>query len=135
MMKLKPENLETFEVYKKTMRAAAMQIKDNTPFCLFSEVQMPDAHQKLHVLKPFLALGSPLNVILPMLKELHGTKKPLCSGVCSLKDGKISLTALKGKVEYGLLKSHASLFKELLGKEILFPSASAAAASGPPAKK
>jgi len=133
-MNLKPEDLKTYEAYRKAIRAAAAQIKDNTPFCLLSEVQMPDAHQKLHVLKPFLALGSPINVIVPMLKELHGSKKPLCSGMCSLKDGKISLTAQKGKVEYGVLKSHASLFKELLGKEILFPSANAAAA-GPPAKK
>jgi hypothetical protein len=133
-MKLKPEDLHTFEAYKKAIRAAAAQIKDNTPFCVYSEVQMPDAHQKLHVLKPFLVLGSPLNVITPLLKDLHGSKKPVCGGVCSLKDGKISLTAQKGKVEYAVFKSHATVFKELLGKDILIPAASGAPGAQPPKK-
>jgi hypothetical protein len=39
--------------------------------------------------------------------------------VCSLEQGKISLVAHKGKLDQGLLKSHAPIFKDLFGKEVL----------------
>lgn len=122
-MQMTPHDLQTFEAYKKAMRTAAGQIKDNTPFCMFSDVQMPDASGKLHTLKPFLVVGSPVNAITPLLKNLHGTKTIACSGLCSLEGGKISLVAKGGKVNYGPLKSQATVFKELLGgKEILIPT-------------
>jgi hypothetical protein len=123
MLLLKAHDLETFEAFKKASRAAAMQIKDNTPFCMYSDVQLPDASGKVHVLKPFLVVGSPINVITPLLKDLKGIKKFLCSGVCSLEQNKISLLAHKGKLDHGILKSHAPVFKDLFGKEILTSAA------------
>jgi len=128
MLLLKAHDLETFEAFKKASRAAASQIKDNTHFCLYSEVQLPDASGKVHVLKPFLVVGSPVNVVTPLLKDLKGTKKPLCSGVCSLEQNKISLVAHKGKLDHGILKSRAPIFKDLFGKEILIPAAGSQAA-------
>jgi hypothetical protein len=125
-MQIKPADLETFEAYKKAMRAAAAQIKDNTPFCLYTDVQLPDSTKKVHTLKPFLVVGSVMNVITPMLKNLKGGRKIICSGHCSLEGGKISLEAKTGKLEHGHLKSQAMIFKDVLGKEILFPSANAA---------
>ena len=118
MLLLKAQDLETWEAFKKASRAAAMQIKDNTPFCVFSDVQLNDASDKPHVLKPFLVVG-PINVITPLLKDLKGTKKFLCSGVCSLEQNKISLVVHKGKLDHGLLKSRAPIFKDLFGKEIV----------------
>jgi hypothetical protein len=123
MLLLKAHDLESFEAFKKASRAAASQIKDNTPFCMFTDVELLDTSKKVHMLKPFLVVGSPINVITPLLKDLKGTKKPLCSGVCSLEQGKISLVAHKGKLDHGLLKSHAPIFKDLFGKEILTPAA------------
>jgi hypothetical protein len=123
MLLLKAPDLETFEAFKKASRAAAMQIKDNTPFCMYLDVQLPDASGKPHVLKPFLVVGSPINVITPLLKDLKGTKKFLCSGVCSLEQGKINLVAHKGKLDHGLLKSRAPIFKDLFGKEVLAAAA------------
>jgi hypothetical protein len=122
-MLLKAQDLKTFEAFKKASRAAASQIKDNTPFCAFTDVQMLDESQKVHLLKPFLVVGSPINVITPFLKDLKGTKKPLCSGLCSLEQGKISLVAHKGKLDQGLLKSHAPIFKDLFGKEVQIAAA------------
>jgi hypothetical protein len=116
-MHVKPGDLLTFEAYKKAMKAAAAQIKPNTPFCIFSEVQIPDASKKLHTFKPFLVVGSPANVVLPLLKELKGSKKLTSHGLCALEGGKISLTAKTGKVDHGKLKSQAAIFKALLGKE------------------
>jgi len=134
-MPLKAQDLQTFEAYKKAIRAAASQIKDNTPFCLYSDVEIPDASKKAHTLRPFLVVGSPATAITPMLKDLHGGKKPLCGGLCSLEEGKISLTAKSGKLEYGTLKSQATVLKELLGKEILFPSAGQPAGAKKDAEK
>ena len=121
-MPLKAQDLQTFEAYKKAIRAAASQIKDNTPFCLYSDVEIPDASKKAHTLRPFLVVGSPANAITPMLKDLHGGKKLSCSGFCSMESGKISLEAKSGSVNYGLFKSQATVFKDLLGKEILIPA-------------
>jgi hypothetical protein len=121
-MPMKPTDLETFEAYKAAMRAAASHIKDNTPFCLYSDVQIPDKSKKVHTLKPFLVVGSALNVITPMLADLKGGKKFLASGHCSLEKGKISFEALRGKVDYGHIKSQATIFKDVLGKEIHIPS-------------
>ena len=121
-MPLKAQDLQTFEAYKKAIRAAASQIKDNTPFCLYSDVEIPDASKKAHTLRPFLVVGSPANAITPMLKDLHGGKKLSCSGFCSMESGKISLEAKSGSVNYGLFKSQATIFKDLLGKEILIPA-------------
>jgi hypothetical protein len=121
-MQLKPTDLATFEAYKKAMRAAASQIRDNTPFCLYTDVLMPDSTKKVHTLKPFLVIGGAMNVVTPMLKDLKGGKKIVCSGHCSLEGGKVSLEAVSGKLEYGHLKSQATMLKDLLGKEIHFPS-------------
>lgn len=139
-MLLKPQDLKTFEAFKKASRAAASQIKDNTPFCAFTDVQMLDEHEKVHLLKPFLVVGSPINVITTLIKDLKGTKKPLCSGLCSLEQGKISLAVHKGKLDPGLLKSHAPIFKDLFGKEVLIAAAGghepdkAAQSPAPPAQ-
>jgi hypothetical protein len=127
-MQLKLQDLQTFEAYKKASRAAASQIKDNTPFCIFSDVQLPDSSKKVHLLRPFLVVGSPANAITPLLKNLHGTKKPICGGLCSLQGGKIYLVAKSGAVNYGPFKTQASLFRELLGKEILIPAPGGTAA-------
>lgn len=126
-MQLKPHELQTLEAFKKASRANAGQVKDNTPFCIFSDVQLPDASKKLHILKPFLVVGSQAQVILPMLKDLKGNKKLLASGHCSLQSGKLSFVAKTGKVDYGLLKTQATVFKDLLGKEILIPPPGGAA--------
>lgn len=122
-MPLTPRDLQTFEAYKQAMRAAAGQIKLNTPFCIYSDVQIPDAKGALHTLKPFLVVGSAVNAITPLLKNLHGTKAVTASGVCSLQGTKICLVAKSGKVNYGQFQSQATAFKELLGgKEISPPS-------------
>jgi len=60
MLLLKAHDLESFEAFKKASRAAASQIKDNTPFCMFTDVQLLDTSQKVHLLKPFLVVGSPI---------------------------------------------------------------------------
>lgn len=130
-MQLKPQELQTLEAFKKASRVAASQVKDDAPFCIFSDVQLPDSSNKLHVLKPFLVVGSKAQVILPMLKDLKGNKKLLASGLCSLQSGKLSLVAKSGKVDYGLLKSQAAHFKDFLGKEILIPPPGGAAAQEP----
>jgi hypothetical protein len=128
-MPLTSHDLQTFEAYKKAMRVAASRIKDKTPFCIYSDVQLPDASGKMHTLKPFLVLGSPVNAITPLLKGLHGTKAVACTGLCSLQGGKINLVAKGGKVNYGLFKSQATVFKNLLGgKEILDPAHAGGAA-------
>ncbi|MGO9261757.1 MAG: hypothetical protein ACLQU1_36460 [Bryobacteraceae bacterium] len=134
-MQLTSRDLQTFEAYKKAMRAAASQIKDKTPFCIYSDVQLPDASGKMHTLKPFLVVGSPVNAITPLLKNLKGAKAVACSGLCSLQGGKISFVAKGGKVNYGLFKSQATVFKELLGgKEILDPAHAGGAAPTAPAQ-
>ncbi|HEX3742976.1 MAG TPA: hypothetical protein VHW09_03575 [Bryobacteraceae bacterium] len=127
-MPLKAQDLQNYEAYKKATHAAASQIKKDTPFCLYSDVEIPDASKKMHTLRPFLVVGSPANAVTPLLKDLHGGKKPTASGLCSLDNGKISFVAKSGKVEYNLLKSQATLFKELLGKEIMMPGAGGGAA-------
>ena len=68
-MTVKPADLQTYEAYKKAMRAAASQIKDNTPFCIFNDVETPDASKKPHVWKAFLVVGTPAGTVTPMLKE------------------------------------------------------------------
>jgi hypothetical protein len=35
---------------------------------------LPDASKKMHVLKPFVLVGSPMALIAPWLKTLQGTK-------------------------------------------------------------
>jgi hypothetical protein len=130
-MQLKPQELQTLEAFKKASRAAAGQVKENAPFCIFSDVQLPDSSKKLHVLKPFLVVGSQPQVILPMLKDLKGSKKLVASGLCSLQAGKLSLVAKSGKVDYGSLKSQTALFKDLLGKEILIPPPGGAVGQNP----
>jgi hypothetical protein len=57
-MQLKQPDLKTFETYKKAMRMSASQIKDDTKFCIYNEVQLPDAGGKMHILKPFLVVGN-----------------------------------------------------------------------------
>jgi hypothetical protein len=109
------------------MRTAAGQIGSNTPFCIYSDVQMPGA-SKTHTLKPFLVVGAPASTIAPMLKDLRGSKTFTCHGLCSVEGGKISLVAKSGTVNYGLFKSQATIFKDLLGKEILIPAPGGAAA-------
>jgi len=130
-MPLKAQDLQTFEAYKKAIRASASQIKDNTPFCLYSDVEIPDASKKSHMLRPFLVVGSPATAITPMLKDLHGGRKLSCSGLCSLENGKIRLEAKSGAVNFGLFKSQATVFKDLLGKDILIPAAGGAPAAKP----
>ena len=125
MLSLKSENLATLEAFKKASRAAATQIKENTPFCAFSDIELLDSSKKPHVVKPFLAVG-PLNMIMPLLKDLKGTKKFLASGVCSLDQGKIHLLVQKGKLDATLVKSHATTFKDLFGKEVLMAAPAAA---------
>ena len=130
-MQLKAQELQTFEAFKKAMRAAASQVKDHSPFCIFSDVQLPDASKKMHILKPFLVVGSPAQVVLPLLKNLKGGKKPVASGICSLQVGKLNFMAKSGRVDYGMLKTQAVALKDLFGKEILFPGAGGS--SGPTA--
>jgi len=111
-MQLKPQDLKTFESYKKAMRMAASQIKDNTKFCIYTDVQLPDAGGKMHVLKPFLALCPPA-MLKPLLTPLKGGKRLISEGTCSLHEGKV---ILKGnKVPFGQLKTQATFFKDLLG--------------------
>jgi hypothetical protein len=134
-MSLKAENLQTFEAFKKANKTAASAIKNNTPFCLYSDVEIPDPPRKPHMVHLFLVVGSPASAITPLLKNLHGGKKPLCDGLCSLEEGKISLTAKSGKLEYGTLKSQAGVLKETLGKDILIPSANGNGAAKKDAEK
>jgi hypothetical protein len=119
-MQLKEQDVKTFESYKKAMRAAASQIKDGTKFCIFNEVQIPDATGKVRILKPFLVVGSGQMVVKPLLAHLKGAKKPLCEGTCSLEEGKV---ALKGQqVPFGALRAQALLFKDILGKPVTIPA-------------
>jgi len=129
-MQLKPLDLQMFEAYKKAMRAATSQIGTGMPFCIYSDVQMPDASKKMHTLKPFLVVGAPASTIGPMLKDLHGGKTLACHGVCSLVQGKISLVAKSGTVNYVPFKSQSTTFKEMLGKEILIPAPGGGAEPG-----
>jgi hypothetical protein len=133
-MQLNAKDLQTFEAYKKAMKAAAGQIGNNTPFCIFSDVQMPDASKKVHTLRPFLVVGTAPSAITPLLKDLKGSKTLTGSGFCSLEGGKVSLVAKSGKVDYGQVKSQASMLRDLLGKEILIPSGDKPPATGPVSK-
>jgi hypothetical protein len=117
---LKEQDVKTFESYKKAMRAAAGQIRDGTKFCIFNDVQIPDATGKMRPVKTFLVVGSPLGVVKPLLAHLKGARKPLCEGTCSLEEGKV---ALKGqKVPFGAMKAQATFFKDLLGKPVTIPA-------------
>ena len=127
-MSLSAQDLKTYEAYKKAMKAAGGHIGHDTPFCIYSDVQLPDSSKKLHTLKPFLVVGTPASTIAPLLKELQGGKQLSASGVCSVEGGKISLEAKSGTVNFGLFKSQATTFKDLLGKEILIPGAGGAGA-------
>jgi hypothetical protein len=119
-MQFKEQDVKTFESYKKAMRANAAQIKDGTKFCIFNEVQIPDATGKMRTVKPFLVVGVPLGMVKPLLAHLKGARKPLCEGTCSVEEGKI---ALKGqKVPFGALKAQATFFKDLLGKPVTIPA-------------
>jgi hypothetical protein len=120
------------------MKTAAGQIKENAnnvTFCVYSEVELADSHGKVHTLKPFLVIGSPLAAVTPLLNNLKGARKPLYSGSCSLQEGKISLTSKGSAINYTLFQSQKSFFRELLGgKEILVPKAGGAAAPPDPAR-
>ena len=118
-MKLTQPDLKTFESYKKAMRMSASQIKDDTKFCIYNEVQLPDAHGKMHILKPFLVVGNGQMTFKPLLPLLKGARRFLCEGTCSLEEGKVTLHG--NKVPFGQLKRQATLFKELLGKPIGVP--------------
>ena len=118
-MQLKQPDLKTFETYKKAMRMSASQIKDDTKFCIYNEVELPDAGGKPHKLKPFLVVGNGKSTFQPLLPLLKGAKRFICEGTCSLEDGKVTL---KGqKVPFGQMKRQATLFKEILGKQIGIP--------------
>jgi tetratricopeptide (TPR) repeat protein len=132
IMTLKPQDLQTYEAYKKAMRAAAGQVGNNTPFCLYSDVQMPDNSKKMHTLKPFLVVGATPSTIAPIWKTLAGSRTLVCAGLCSLQGGKISLVAKSGTLNYGMLKSQATAMKDLMGKEILIPPAGGAAPDAKP---
>jgi len=119
-MQLKQPDLKTFESYKKAMRMSASQIKDDTKFCIYNEVQLPDASGKMHILKPFLAVGNGQSTFKPLLPLLKGARRFICEGTCSLEDGKVTL---KGpKVPFGQMKRQATLFKEILGKPVGIPA-------------
>ena len=118
-MQLKQPDLKTFESYKKAMRMSASQIKDDTRFCIYNEVQLPDASGKMHILKPFLVVGNGQTTFKPLLPLLKGARRFICEGTCSLEDGKVTL---KGpKVPFGQMKRQATLFKEILGKPVGIP--------------
>jgi len=119
MLPLKAQDLESIDNFKRACRAAAGQVRDNTPFSAFTEVHLPDSSKKLRVVKPFLVVGSPSNAVAPLLKNLKGTKAPLCSGVCSLEQGKIVLLVQKGKLDPGMVRSHGPILKDLFGKEVM----------------
>ncbi len=128
-MSLNAQDFHNYEAYKKAMRAASGHIGNNTPFCLFSDVQLPDAAHKVHIFKPFLVVGAPASTIAPFLRDLHGSKQISAGGVCSIEDGKISLEAKSGTLNFALLKSQESIFKDVLGKEILIPGTGGGPAS------
>jgi hypothetical protein len=119
-MQLKQPDLKTFESYKKAMRMSASQIKDGTRFCIYSEVVLPDATGKPRKLKPFLAIGNGKSTFQPLLSNLNGARKFICEGTCSLEDGKVTLNG--PKVPFGQMKRQATLFKEILGKQIGIPA-------------
>ena len=118
---MQPQDVKTLESYKKAMRAAASHIKDNTKFCIYTDVQLPDAGGKMHTVRPFLVIGSGQSVVKPLLALLKGGKKLLCEGTCALQEGKIALNGRK--VPYGQLKAQATFFKDLLGgKQVAIPA-------------
>src|SRR5580698_861356 len=119
-MKLTQPDLKTLESYKKATKASASQIKDDTKFCIYNEVQLPDAHGKMHALKPFLVVGHGQSSFKPLLPLLKGAKRFLAEGTCAVEDGKIVLYG--SKVPFSQMKTQASLFRELLGKPIGMPS-------------
>ena len=119
-MKLTQPDLKTFESYKKAMRMSASQIKDDTKFCIYTEVQLPDASGKMHILKPFLVVGNGQATFKPLLPLLKGGKRFICEGTCSLEEGKVILRG--DKVPFGQLKRQATLFKELMGKPMGIPA-------------
>ncbi|HEX3746713.1 MAG TPA: hypothetical protein VHW09_22400 [Bryobacteraceae bacterium] len=96
----------------------APMIKEKTPFCAFADVHLPESSGKEHPHKLFLAVG-PKNVITPLLQHLKGAKKLLASGFCSLEKGKIELVVHERKLEPALVKSHAAIFKDIFGREVL----------------
>jgi hypothetical protein len=119
-MLLKQQDVKTFESYKKAMRMSASQIKDDTKFCLYTEVQLPDASGKMHILKPFLVVGNGQATFKPLLSLLKGGKRFICEGTCSLREGKVTLQG--DKVPFGQLKRQATFFKELMGKPMGIPT-------------
>jgi hypothetical protein len=119
-MPLTPHDLQTFENYKKAMKTAASNIRGkDTPFCIYSEVQIPDTKGKLIIVKPFLVVGTPVNAVTPLLKNLHGSKTVACSGSCSIEGDKISFVSKSGTLNHGQIKPHVL---NLLGKNILDPA-------------
>jgi len=118
-MLLKQQDIKTFESYKKAMRMSASQIKDDTKFCIYTEVQLPDVSGKMRILKPFLVVGNGQATFKPLLPLLKGGKRFICEGTCSLHEGKVVLQG--DKVPFGQLKRQATLFKELMGKPIGIP--------------
>jgi hypothetical protein len=119
-MLLKQQDVKTFENYKKAMRMSASQIKDDTKFCIYTEVQLPDASGKMHILKPFLVVGNGQSTFKPLLPLLKGGKRFICEGTCSLHEGKVTLQG--DKVPFGQLKRQATFFKELMGKPMGIPT-------------
>ena len=119
-MLLKQQDVKTFESYKKAMRMSASQIKDDTKFCIYTEVQLPDASGKMHILKPFLVVGNGQATFKPLLPLLKGGKRFICEGTCSLEEGKVILQG--DKVPFGQLKRQATLLKELMGKPMGIPT-------------
>ncbi|HEX3745540.1 MAG TPA: hypothetical protein VHW09_16465 [Bryobacteraceae bacterium] len=102
------------------MRMSASQLKDDTKFCIYNEVQLPDATGKMHILKPFLVIGNGQSTFKPLLTLLKGAKRFLCEGTCSMENGKVTLYG--NKVPFGQFKRQAALMKEVLGKQIGAPS-------------
>jgi hypothetical protein len=119
-MLLKQQDVKTFESYRKAMRMSASQIKDDTKFCIYTEVELPDVSGKMHILKPFLVVGNGQATFKPLLPLLKGGKRFICEGTCSLHEGKVILQG--GKVPFGQLKRQATLFKELMGKPLGIPT-------------
>lgn len=128
-MQLKQQDVKTLESYKKAMKMAAGQIRDDTKFCIYNEVLLPDAGGKMHVLKPFLVVGSGQMTFKPLLPLLKGARKLVCEGLCAVHEGKVILKS--DKVPFAQMGTQATFFKELLGGKPLAPAVKAQPSPAP----
>jgi hypothetical protein len=115
-MPLKPDDLKTFEAYKKAIKQDLSKIskQGNTKFWVYKDIELPTASGGKQKLPALISLVDDVAT-----KAVLKGKPPLCLGTCGLEGDKISFHATQGKVPYATLTKSVPL---LLGKMVHVPS-------------